>query len=208
MTAGSVLVVPPGSSHAEQANTGYSNTFLLLDAPRQWPWPSTVIPDRDAAIGHALAALSTEAASSDRLAATMISALITRIDVILRRSTAAAGSAPAVAVVAEVERLFARRHTESLRIADVADQVAVSVSTLRTYFDRVLGTSPQARLRQIRLQQAIILLSTSDHTVEAIAAQSGYHSASHLSRHLKEVDGRSPGQLRASGLNPTRTTQR
>lgn len=202
---GSILAIPPGVSHAERAHTAYSNTYLLINAPRQWPWPLTPVHEQTSSLDIAFSALSEEAIRSDPFAATMISALITQIDITLRRATDNAGLSRPAAIVNTVERLFAQHHAETVKISEIAHQVGVSASTLRAYFVRELGTSPQARLRQIRLQYAMLLLRTSDLTVEAIATRSGYHSASHLSRHLKATDGRPPGDLRGPAVTVTPT---
>jgi AraC-like DNA-binding protein len=193
---GSVLAIAPRGLHAERAHTGYANTYLLINAPASWPWPALVEDDDEGTLGRCFAAVVRESASAGRHSAAMIGALLTQIDVVLRRAgraTSAAGDPVTVA-----EQIMATEHTGPLRIADLALRVGVAVSTLRAHFAAELGTSPQARLLQIRLQHATDLLGTSDLTVEAIAARCGFHSASHLSRRLRADTGRSPGQFRGS----------
>jgi transcriptional regulator GlxA family with amidase domain len=51
-------------------------------------------------------------------------------------------------------------------------------------------------LQEIRVRHALNLLRTSDITIEAVALQCGYDSASHLSRHIKRATGKTPGSLR------------
>lgn len=193
---GSVLTVPPEGMHAEQAHTGYANSYLLVNAPASWPWPRRIDDDDDGTLGRAFAMVVREAGSAGPHSEAMIGALLTQIDISLRRAGDATSTARTTVTAAE--QLMAAEHTGPLRIADLAARVGVSVSTLRSYFVGELGVSPQARLRQLRLEHAMVLLGASDLTVETIAARCGYHSASHLSRQLKQVLGRSPGQLRGS----------
>jgi AraC-like DNA-binding protein len=42
------------------------------------------------------------------------------------------------------------------------------------------------------VRHALNLLRTSDITIEAVALQCGYDSASHLSRHIKRATGKAP----------------
>lgn len=192
---GSVLVVPPLVLHAEQADTDYANTYLLVNAPLSWPWPPAATDD-DGSIGHAFAMLLRESGSTGPYTAAMIGALLTEVDIWLRRAGESIAISPAGRAVAAAEQIMATEHPQALRIANLAGRVGVSVSTLRGYFMAELGSSPQARLRQIRLQHAMVLLGASDLTVEAVAARCGYHSASHLSRQLKADTGHTPGQFR------------
>lgn len=59
-----------------------------------------------------------------------------------------------------------------------------------------LGRSPQRRLLDIRLRHAVVLLQTSDLTLAAVAERCGYHSPSHLTRHVKTALDTTPGRLR------------
>jgi AraC-like DNA-binding protein len=190
---GSLLTVPPQGMHAERALTGYANTYLLVNAPANWPWPRLIFDD-DGALGRTFAMMVREAGSPQPYSAAMLGALLTQVDIVLRR--AADDTSAGRRVVTAVEQIMTAEHTRPLRIAELAATAGVSPSTLRAYFVAELGVSPQARLRQIRLEHAMVLLGTSDLTVESVAARCGYHSASHLSRQLKAVAGRSPGQLR------------
>ncbi|MGI8418123.1 MAG: helix-turn-helix domain-containing protein [Nakamurella sp.] len=159
-----------------------------------------MVDDQDATIGRAFAAVLKEAESTNRHTdgTAMIGALLAQIDILLRRAGETTQLSAAAAAVAAAEEIMARNHTERVQISELAARVGVAASTLRAYFVAELGVSPRDRLRQLRLQHATVLLSASDLTIEAIATRCGYHSASHLSRHLRAATGLSPGQLRTA----------
>ncbi|HEY9412004.1 MAG TPA: AraC family transcriptional regulator [Jiangellaceae bacterium] len=199
VTAGTVLVVPPHVDHAEIAHTAYSNYYVLVNALPDWPWPSVTADDGSHRLGSAFAGLAREMASPDDLAETMIDALVQQIDIVLRRDHARRHESQARAIVNAVDQLLEERHAEHVRIDDLAREVGVSGSTLRAYFTGELGMPPQARLLQIRLGHAVALLQTSDLTLASIADRCGYHSPSHLSRHLKSAMSCTPGEVRRRG---------
>lgn len=194
---GSVLVVPPHGVHAEYATTGYANRFLLVDAPGGWPWPSVLPPERTAGPARVLADLADETATLPRgePPGELADVLLRELDIRLRRLADPLPS-KASALVTAAEQIMANRHQQRLTVAAVAAELGVSVSTLRAHFERVLGSSPQARLRAIRLDHAVTLLRTSDLTVESIAARCGYYSAAHLARQLRADHGRPPTAFR------------
>jgi AraC-like DNA-binding protein len=195
---GTVLAVPPSVEHWERGAGEYSSVYLLVKAPDGWPWPA-MVQDADGTLGMCFRGLYGEHRSPDRFSTTMIPMLLTQLDVHLRRAAAPEVVSPAHRLVRAVDRIFTERYHEPLRIDRVADEVEVSESTLRAAFRSELGVSPRERLRQIRLDQAILLLRASNRTVEAVAVECGYYSASHLTRHLKRARGLAPGELRTGG---------
>lgn len=195
-TPGTVLAVPPRADHAEVAHMAYANYYLLVNAPPDWPWPR-VMSD-DGTLGGAFASLLREMSVSDDDSPAMVDALVRQVDITLRRDAVRRDTDPARGIVSAVEQLMEERHPGPLRIADLAREVGVSGSALRAYFADTIGMSPGARLRDIRLRHAVVLLQTSDLTLHAIAHRCGYHSASHLSRHLKAAMACTPGALRRS----------
>jgi transcriptional regulator GlxA family with amidase domain len=125
----------------------------------------------------------------------MIGLLMTQLDWMLRdQSTAGAG--PGERAVREAEWLFEERFARPLTVASVAAEVGLSGSALRAHFARQRNCSPADALQKVRLRQALALLSGSDLTLDRVAAACGYHSASHLSRHVKSATGRAPGKWR------------
>lgn len=193
-TAGSILAVPPEVAHAERAETAYANSYLLVHAPAAWPWPSRL--DSDPEIAGLVETIVGEYTRSEDFADELCAALLAELDVRLRRQRRMRSGADTI--VSAAERLMRENIAEPLRIAEIADEVGVAVSTLRAYFAAERGCSPQARLLDLRLRLAETLLGASDLTVEVVALRAGFDSASHLRRHLRTHRGRTPSEVRAA----------
>lgn len=203
VTAGSVLVVPPHADHAEVAHTAYSNYFVLVNARPDQPWPRLTTDDGAQRLGAVFAALVREKSDPDEHARAMVDALVRQVDILLRRDLSRRHDSAARAAVNAVEQLMEERYAEHLGIDELAREVGVSGSTLRAHFAAELGVSPQRRLLDIRLRHAVSLLQTSDLTLASVADRCGYHSASHLSRHVKAALDATPGEIRRRGRLPT-----
>jgi AraC-like DNA-binding protein len=82
-------------------------------------------------------------------------------------------------------------------------QLPVAISTLaamsdsspsyyRDLFKRVTGRSPMAYFIQLRMQQAALLLNTTDLSIKVISAEVGYSDQLYFSRAFRSVHGLSP----------------
>jgi AraC-like DNA-binding protein len=178
-TPGTVLLTPPSTWHAEQSRTGYANRFLQVDAAAAHPWPRLCYDD-------------VVRESSDELRALLLSEL----DLRLRRAAAVPPTTPAEQLVIEAERIFEERFATGLRITQLAADLGISSSGLRAAFTRLRSTSPQAALQAVRLRHALAHIRNSTLPLQAIADLTGYHSVSHLTRHIKAATGSPPGALR------------
>jgi AraC-like DNA-binding protein/mannose-6-phosphate isomerase-like protein (cupin superfamily) len=78
----------------------------------------------------------------------------------------------------------------------LARDVGMSRTLLATRFHQVIGESPIRYLAKVRLGQAAGYLRTSDLSLEAIAARTGYASNASLSKAFKREFGVSPGAYR------------
>ena len=74
-------------------------------------------------------------------------------------------------------------------IATLASAVGVSKRTLEMKTQQILGTTLQAEINGIRLNEAVRLLSNSSLTVQDVAEKCGFSSASHLGTRLKAAFG-------------------
>lgn len=84
-----------------------------------------------------------------------------------------------------VRQDLSQRHT----ISDLAAAVGVSKRTLEMKAQQILGTTLQAEINGIRLNEAVRLLSNSSKTVQEVAEKCGFSSASHLGTRLKAAFG-------------------
>jgi AraC-like DNA-binding protein len=191
---GLLVATPPRTVHAELAWTAYANTYLTIDMPREYSWPLVCSDDASNSIGHVFHCLFAEYHGNSVHRTEMINALLLQLNVLLLRQQEALPREERF--ISEVERLMAERFSSPLSIQQIAREVGIAPSTLRAQFARVRGRTPSAYLQEIRVRHALNLLRTSDITIEAVALQCGYDSASHLSRHIKRATGKTPGSLR------------
>ena len=63
-------------------------------------------------------------------------------------------------------------------------------------FQRHYGISPGAYLRQVRVEQALVLLESTDLPLASVALETGYSDQSHLCRVVKAETGLTPSQYR------------
>jgi AraC-like DNA-binding protein len=122
------------------------------------------------------------------------------LDILLRRAYEEQERTSGQRVVAEAQRILEERYRESITMSALAAEIGVSRSSLYAHFVRVHGQTPPGYRLEIRLRRALGLLHHSDMTLDAIADSCGFHSASHLSRHVKAAIGFSPGALRKGAL--------
>ena len=95
-------------------------------------------------------------------------------------------------LVREAELYLQEHLKEPLSVPDVAAALGVSRRSLETSFQDVLGCSPHQKLIELRLDQAVALLTESPLPVEDIAAQCGFCHSPHLNRVFKKKYGMPP----------------
>lgn len=76
---------------------------------------------------------------------------------------------------------------EALTLEQVASEMHVSPGHLRRHFYEVMQCSPKAVFTRLRLQRAKELLSTSSLTLDSVAEQSGFGSATDLCRTFRKA---------------------
>ncbi|POX45898.1 GlxA family transcriptional regulator [Streptomyces sp. Ru72] len=108
-------------------------------------------------------------------------------------------------IVSAFERWVRQHLTQPLRIADAARAVGTSERTLQRALDRVAGVSPLRFAQQIRLEQAVHLLRTTDLPTTAVARKVGYENATTLTSLLRKRLGTTPGQVRRQVSDRART---
>ncbi|MCP3732768.1 GlxA family transcriptional regulator [Sphingomonas sp. MG17] len=88
---------------------------------------------------------------------------------------------------------------QNVRLADLARMVGSTPRTLTRLFVAHLGITPAAVLKSMRVDRARRLLRNTQWSIAEIAADCGFCDASHLIRHFREVEGATPGAVRAAG---------
>jgi AraC-like DNA-binding protein len=96
--------------------------------------------------------------------------------------------------VAHAVRWIRDNYREAFRVDDVAKMSGMSVSAFYRNFQAVTAMSPIQFQKQIRLQQARLLLSTHPADVTTVGHRVGYDSPSQFSREYRRQFGAPPSQ--------------
>ena len=99
-----------------------------------------------------------------------------------------------VSLVGRATQWIAQRYNRAIRIADLADEIGVSVATLNRHFRAVTAMSPLQYQKQLRLQQARLRLIAEPEDVAAVGYAVGYESPSQFSREYRRLFGEPPGR--------------
>ena len=98
-------------------------------------------------------------------------------------------------LVRQTEAFLEAHLKQPITLATVAKGIFASQRTLTYAFDQILGISPMAYLKILRLQAVRRLLKMTvpgTKTISAIAADHGFYSPSHFARDYKTLFGESP----------------
>jgi AraC-like DNA-binding protein len=107
-----------------------------------------------------------------------------------------------LAHISEAIRWIRRHHSEPLLVADLAELAGMSASTFHRHFRAATSMTPIQFQKEIRMQEARILLRTRSLTAAEVAYQVGYTSPAHFTRTYQQAFGVTPGADRAfSGIS-------
>jgi LacI family transcriptional regulator len=174
----------------EVAVIGVHNDELLCDLCD--PPLSSVIPNARRA-GYVAAGLLAKALAGKRLAVALHE--IEPLGVASRQSTDVA--AVADAKVAGVVRFMRQQAAGGANIGDVLRAIPMARTALERRFKAVLGTTPHAHLRKLRMARVQELLVTTNLPVGEIAAATGFENPEYLSAMFRRECGVSPREFRA-----------
>ncbi|MEU7825557.1 AraC family transcriptional regulator [Catellatospora sp. NPDC049133] len=96
--------------------------------------------------------------------------------------------------VARAVRWIREHYAQTFRVEDVAKLAGMSVSAFYRNFQAVTAMSPIQFQKQIRLQEARLLLATHPNDVTGVGLRVGYDSASQFSREYRRQFGAPPSQ--------------
>jgi transcriptional regulator GlxA family with amidase domain len=101
-------------------------------------------------------------------------------------------------MVHHIQDVLAGDLSRAWSLNDLATEVHASVRTLTTAFVNATGMTPLNYLRELRLDAARTLLTTTELRVDDIAARLGFGDARHLRRLVAARWGQSPSSIRAT----------
>jgi AraC family transcriptional activator of mtrCDE len=85
-------------------------------------------------------------------------------------------------------------------VESLAECAFLSRSAFMARFSSIVGKSPMAVLRDLRMRQAAAQLKAGSHTIEAVVANAGYESRSSFVRMFKKLYGVDPSAYRETAL--------
>ena len=103
-----------------------------------------------------------------------------------------AGDPRLAAVMAHIEREL----EGALAVPDLARRVSLSHNQLTRLFRARLGDTVVGYIRRRRIERAVYLLTRTDQSVRAIAAQVGIPDAQAFAKTMRAVTGRAPSEFR------------
>lgn len=166
-----------------------SSTFLLNDASRQ---PAAALWD----------ALLKQAVAGSRFVQDGVVALSGALLAALEGAFADDGARPKQAAATSLSTLVHRAKlyirdnlSQELSLSSVADYLHVSSRHLSRLFAEELGQSYSNYVRQERVRQAVVLLTTTDHSIKTVAELTGFDTVHYFTTVFKSEMGEPPGQF-------------
>jgi AraC family transcriptional regulator len=83
-------------------------------------------------------------------------------------------------------------------VTSLAAELGIHRVHLHRTFKQAYGEAPRAGITKRRLAAAATLLTTTDASIAAVAAECGYYDQSHFCRQFKQFTGISPSQYRSA----------
>ncbi|MGI5238022.1 AraC family transcriptional regulator [Dactylosporangium sp. CA-139066] len=96
--------------------------------------------------------------------------------------------------VARAVRWIREHYAQAFRVEEVAQRAGMSVSAFYRNFQAVTAMSPIQFQKQIRLQQARLMLASHPNDVTGVGLRVGYESPSQFSREYRRLFGAPPSQ--------------
>lgn len=94
--------------------------------------------------------------------------------------------------VKEIEEHYA----DKLMLSDIAKEMFISIPYLSSKFKEETGLCFSEYLKQVRIQKACMMLSTTEMKIHSIAEKVGYSDYKRFGKVFREVTGTSPGKFR------------
>jgi AraC family transcriptional regulator len=200
---GSLLVRPPGEAHANDLGKEGGRTLSIeVDPARMEPYGESLAPRslehrREGAFLDLGLAMSRELEQADASSPLALESLV--LELLARQvrlGRAESGGPLPLWLRAARDSIHDRFQDATLRLGDLAAEVAVHPVSLTRAFRRFYGTTPGEYVRRLRLERARDRVRGSSEPMASIALECGFADQSHLTRAFRRRYGVPPGRLR------------
>lgn len=99
-------------------------------------------------------------------------------------------------LISSVLKIIREKYRQDISLTELAAQVYVSPCYLSTTFSKFIGVSPMAYVNQLRMEEAVILLTTTSTSVTEICSQVGYSNLPYFCTSFKKKYGMTPSEFR------------
>ena len=103
--------------------------------------------------------------------------------------------------IAEAVRYIRENACGNICVNDVVVWVSLPRRSLERRFQKVLGRSPFAEIKRVRIERVKMLLAQTDKTLEVIAPECGFSGITRMSPAFKKATGKTPGAWRKQFRN-------
>lgn len=91
--------------------------------------------------------------------------------------------------------------SDSIEITDIAKTAMISVSECLRCFKHSIGTTPIQYVKQLRIQKAAELLSSSELSITEVATECGFQEMSYFSKSFRQTHGCTPSEYKIKKRN-------
>jgi LacI family transcriptional regulator len=99
-------------------------------------------------------------------------------------------------MIRDALRLIRENSPAGIRVSDIVSQLAVARRALEQRFVRLLGRTPAAEIRRVRIEDAKRMLVESERSVAEISRLTGFGHQDLFSRVFRRTVGLTPTQFR------------
>jgi len=108
----------------------------------------------------------------------------------------------------KVDRYIREQLTDQLQVAQIAQQISLSVSHFCRAFKQSFGVTPHTHITRLRLELAQRLMLNTEEPLSQIALACGLADQAHLSKLFRRAVGDSPGSWRRRNLSEAQVNAR
>ncbi len=189
-------------------STNYTDDYLhfAVDNRQQFlgeltfPLNTPIYYTNDSAISDLLHLIQTEHTEKNRLAAKsldlLVRCLFVKVSEVWMQSQQLNTSVPHYYDLLQVRNAILAAPEHSWKIEELADLAHLSPSYFQVVYKKAFGITCMTEVINAKLEQAKLLLTSTELPVSAVATEVGYNEVYHFIRQFKKSTGMTPGAFR------------